>query len=953
MSESARPEDHVTAFRDAMAKEGIHYSGPIEADGQFHRVAHNDAPRGKRDVWYKVFLDDRPAGMFGWNRLGNETKFTWSAKGLAPLTPEARADLARRAAEAKAKAAAEETARHEAAKTAAAGMWEAASESPTHPYLARKGVQAHGGLRVGPWVKQRKDGSSYTLCPNALLIPMVAAKGEIWGLQAIFPEKIEISGEQRDKDFIYGAVKKGLYHTIGAPGPVDDVLTIGLCEGYATGASVHEATGIGVLACFDAGNLVHVARKLRAARPAARLVIFADNDQFTVIRDVPVNTGVLKGKEAADTVGGILIVPQFADLATKPNDWNDLANLAGDKEVARQIWAVLRPQANLPAVVEEPPPVESAESYGEFAPAAPEGDLGESKPKKERRQRKAGEGGNPDAVKVNGWFTILGHDRDSIYAYQHEKRMIICRGASDWSENALLTLAPAEFWEAFSGSKGKIQKTWCADAVIRHAYEKGYFDPTTTRGRGAWLDEGRIVVHLGHRLMVNGEEMDVTDIESNYVYEQGRRLRLPHATPLSAADGRKIIETAKVFHWNRPASAILCAGWVALAPLCGALRWRPHIWLTGGAGSGKSSILNHFIWPLMHGMEIYAQGNSTEPGIRQTLMTDALPVLFEETEQNDERERLRMQGVLSLIRQSSTESGARTLKGSQTGDAMGFMVRSMFCLASIQVGIRHQADAERIAVLALRPKRTANKDQAAKNWAIIKAAVDELAADKELPGRLLRRSIMLLPTTLQNCEIFAKAAADKFGSQREGDQYGIMLAGAWSLVKSTVATPEEARDMISRYDWTEYTESSEQEESSKALQTLLERPIRTQRGDVSVYELVARCAGLDGPGAWDGAKDTAEALLRRHGMMLKWNGKLSADAALLVAYNHSELDQLMSDTPYASDVKGQLLRVNGAFRHAPERFNGTLSRSVGIPLSMILDGAAPAPDYGDDLDLAF
>ncbi len=321
-------------------------------------------------------------------------------------------------------------------------------------------------------------------------------------------------------------------------------------------------------------------------------------------------------------------------------------------------------------------------------------------------------------------------------------------------------------------------------------------------------------------------------------------------------------------------------------------------------------------------------------------------MLFEETEQNDERERLRMQNVLSLIRQSSTESGAKTLKGSQNGQASAFMIRSMFCLASVQVGMRHQADLERISVLSLKPKRTPNKEQAAKNWAVIREAVEGLESDKTLPARLLRRSILLLPTTLLNIATFSKVAADKFGSQREGDQFGVLLAGAWSLVKSTAATEEEAREMINRYDWTEYTETSEQEESSKALQTLLERQIRTQRGDVSVYELVARAAGRDGAGSWDGAKDLADAILRRHGIMLKFNGRLAESAAMLVAYNHSELDALMSDTPYASDVKGQLLRVAGAFRHEPMRFNGTLSRSVGIPLNMVLDGAGEAlPEF--------
>lgn len=63
--------------------------------------------------------------------------------------------------------------------------------------------------------------------------------------------------------------------------------------------------------------------------------------------------------------------------------------------------------------------------------------------------------------------------------------------------------------------------------------------------------------------------------------------------------------------------------------LCGALKWRPRIWLTSGTGSGKSTIQNDFVSFLMNGISVYAQGNSTEAGIRQHLKSDALPVLFD------------------------------------------------------------------------------------------------------------------------------------------------------------------------------------------------------------------------------------------------------------------------------------------------------------------------------------
>ncbi len=98
-------------------------------------------------------------------------------------------------------------------------------------------------------------------------------------------------------------------------------------------------------------------------------------------------------------------------------------------------------------------------------------------------------------------------------------------------------------------------------------------------------------------------------------------------------------------------------------------------------------MLNGFVHHLLGRLDLFAQGNSTEAGIRQTLNADARPVLFDESESNEENDARRIQAVLSLIRQSSTESEAQTFKGSASGEAMAFHIRSMFCLASIQVAL--------------------------------------------------------------------------------------------------------------------------------------------------------------------------------------------------------------------------------------------------------------------------
>jgi putative DNA primase/helicase len=363
--------------------------------------------------------------------------------------------------------------------------------------------------------------------------------------------------------------------------------------------------------------------------------------------------------------------------------------------------------------------------------------------------------------------------------------------------------------------------------------------------------------------------------------------------------------------------------------MCGALKWRPHIWLTGGAGCGKSTVLDKFAHHLMGGVDLFVQGNSTEAGIRQTLMADARPVLFDESESNEESDARRVQNVLSLIRQSSTESEAQTLKGTAGGQAMNFHIRSMFCLASIQVALKQQADIERLTVLALRPKR--DDTDAAGGWVRISEQLYEIHRDTTLPARLFRRSMNLLPTTLKNIIVFCNAAAEKFNSQRDGDQYGTMLAGAWSLISTELATKEQAMELINSYDWSEHRENNDTDEGQRALASLFGAFVRVRAGiELTVRELVCAAYG-DASDTVDVTQATADAILQRYGMKVKGD-------RLMLSNNHDALKKLMDGTTFAADYRGVLLRVEGADRcdNKPSRFNGVNTKCFSLPLGPIV-----------------
>lgn len=914
----------IAQFVDAMASNGIHVQpSDIIADGLFHRVHVAGDKKGSRNAWYKLVIDGHPAGMFGDNkRLGYLTKIRWTAKGVVQMTPDERIAMRKKMREAReAKEAAD---REKEAKAAARAVkiWEAATPAVEHPYLERKGIQAHGA-RIAPWKSVNADGEFYTVTENALVLQLRDLDKNTWSLQAIFPEQVEIGGVLRDKTYLYGGRKIGVFYTIGKP----VANTVLFCEGFATGASLHEATGHAVVVCFDTSNIAPVARIFREKFPDYTLVLCADNDRWTT---KPVeNPGVHYARAAAAEVNGRVAIPEFSDVGGEPTDFNDLHALDGLAAVKAIIDAVLNdePSADDTPPWEaddayEPPAEASQETLPAPAPAAPPEDRGPA----------------VQAYDTGGHFVMLGYDHERYYFFQHEKKQVLVYTKGDFTVSGLIALAPLNWWEMeFPKKGGGVDRDIAMDWLMRGCNRAGIYDPSRLRGRGAWPDAGRVVFHHGSYLSVDGVTTSITHIKSRYVYELSFPLPEPAADELTDSEGQHLLEVAKMFRWSKAGSSALLAGWVALAPLCGALRWRPHIWITGGAGSGKSTVLERYVHPLMNGIEIYAQGNSTEAGIRQTLKSDALPVLFDESESNEEKDALRVQNILALIRQASSESHARTLKGSAGGDAISFHIRSMFCLASIQVAIKQQADVERMTKLSMKAKR--EDTNFAETWEKIDAALYAIGRDETLPARLFRRALALLPVTLKNIDTFTKAAALKFGSQRDGDQYGTMLAGAWSLTSRELVTPEQAANMIDEYDWSEHLEGADEDEASHALAALLEAHVKLKGGDtLSVWELVRVAVNKSVEGAGNLTSAEADAVLQRYGLRVK-------DGRLLISNRSEKPKALVHGTKYEADLRGVLLRVPGATRHdnKSERIGGTTSKVISLPMSFVDDEPPPQP----------
>ena len=274
-------------FLDAIAAAGLapHKSLAIETDGKIRRYRIANEKSGSLNGWYAVYTNMGVyAGAFGSWKTGES--HAWCSKAKNEISPAEREALKLRYEQVKSERAAEQKKVWADAAKKAEYLWNKGApaksgDDTAHAYIKAKGIKPYG-------VKTLRE---------SLIVPARNAARVITTLQFINPDG--------QKKFLTGGQITGSYFSIGKP---DKVLLI--CEGFATGATLYEATGHAVAVAFNAGNLKPVAEALRARLPDLTILICGDNDAGT-----DGNPGLTKAREAAAAIGARFVVPNFGVAA--------------------------------------------------------------------------------------------------------------------------------------------------------------------------------------------------------------------------------------------------------------------------------------------------------------------------------------------------------------------------------------------------------------------------------------------------------------------------------------------------------------------------------------------------------------------------------------------------------------------------------------------------------------
>lgn len=185
-------------------------------------------------------------------------------------------------------------------------------------YLIKKKILPSAGVKV-----------RYSKFPCGELIIPICSGSKIMSLLYILNDgEYVINGEPiGNKKFLAGGKKAGCYFKIQG-----DDSKIFISEGYATGKTIHDATGCTVYVCFDSGNIYEIASIAKLENINSKIVICGDDDKYK--KD---NTGRNKSIQASDGLGIECIFPIFKSEETKPTDFNDLMILEGIDAVKNQL----------------------------------------------------------------------------------------------------------------------------------------------------------------------------------------------------------------------------------------------------------------------------------------------------------------------------------------------------------------------------------------------------------------------------------------------------------------------------------------------------------------------------------------------------------------------------------------------------------------------------------------
>lgn len=311
-------------FQTALEKQGLLIDGSPIMNGKIQRVKVIGDKGAKKSGAYIGYNDGVPSGFIQNHKTG--IKENWSLHIKKDYTPKkTKEQLQQQINEQKDREKQRNLLHQKTAKFLKDEYDNAKYSYDRHPYFQKKGLQKNY------YLKQDAKGN--------LLIPLVDITGKHWSSQRIFSNGDKIIGTM-DKTQEWLSKKEGCFHVVGAK-TIDDIKsnTLVICEGFATAATLYEATKIPIIMGVDVGNLEKVISSIKTKFPSKHIILAPDNDRKAVLEGRE-NIGLKTAKFLKDEYGVKTKIPKISDIDAKDgmSDFNDIMCKYGLQEVKKQFY---------------------------------------------------------------------------------------------------------------------------------------------------------------------------------------------------------------------------------------------------------------------------------------------------------------------------------------------------------------------------------------------------------------------------------------------------------------------------------------------------------------------------------------------------------------------------------------------------------------------------------------
>jgi len=588
-------------------------------------------------------------------------------------------------------------------------IFDSSDKGELHKYLMEKNVSDNHHGKIG--------------MNGELFIPAYNRNGFV-GVQMIF---WELENEKYEKRFSSGIELKGSFSLFGQVDMATDYVYV--CEGFATGATIHEITAKPVFMLWNCHNIIEGILSIRLKYPHLKLVLCADNDHSRIDQNTGKidNIGVRKMLFAKNKFSNCVVkIPEFEFKDSNLTDFNDLLSVSDVETLNEQL-----------------------------------------------------------DVRVTDFVNVvpLGRAGKKFYYFSSETKQVVDLSPAEHTKNYFLTLAPAKYWGDVYGWKrdkdGEIligRPDWdrIHENVLDIQRQKGFFNPKNVRGYGCWIDENRYVVNLGNKYLVNNEVVE--NFKTKYLYESNDPIDIDLDNPLSDLECKQIVDCFSMLNYKNKSDFVYLIAWIGQAQIFGSLDWRFQLWLTGPRGSGKTEILK-MVSALVFNSEIYQ--SVTSASIRQHLKSNSIPMIIDEAEPNNHESKKRMDSVIELIRQCSSRMNTKSLRGTASGDALEYNINSCFVLSSIQSYLPTMADHSRFFEIEM----LTNNDQKSDQWQKIQKSFELI---RGFAPRLFARQVKNLDLIRENTKKIKKVLIDSelISDPRAGDQISSAISSFLSLETS-------------------------------------------------------------------------------------------------------------------------------------------------------------------------